>query len=361
MRYTALLPTLIIACVAACSADTEPPPEPVATERSAGVVLQYHHVDTATPRITSTRPDEFEQHMAHLAAQEFEIWPLPRLIARVRAGEPTPDRVAAITFDDAYDSIFDTAYPILQEYGWPFTIFVATEPVKQGKPGFLTWEALEEMAANGATIANHTHTHAHLLRKREEESHGAWLARVENELTTAQALITEHIPDAPRLFAYPYGEYDPDVLDVVERLDFVGFGQQSGAIGPDMRFAILPRFPFGGAYNNLETFKTKVMTLPMPIEPVTTNPRVGDDLRPSIELEFTRDDLRFHQLICYTPGGGTGQIERDGLTFTVTTTNDVPVGRSRFNCTMPAADGRFYWFSQLGIRKRPDGTWYPEP
>ncbi|MDZ7686213.1 MAG: polysaccharide deacetylase family protein [Gammaproteobacteria bacterium] len=211
------------------------------------------------------------------------------------------------------------------------------------------------MAANGATIANHTHTHAHLLRKREGESKNAWLDRVEEELTTAQTLIEEHVPNAPRMLAYPDGEYDPDVLGVVERLDLVAFGQQSGAIGPKLRFSMLPRFPFGGAYNNLESFKTKVMTLPMPIEPVTANPRVGDDLRPSIELTFTRDDLRLNQLVCYTPGGGTAELERNGRTFTVTTTKDVPVGRSRYNCTMPAVDGRFYWFSQLWIRKTPRG------
>lgn len=361
MRYLTVIPSLMLMGITACSAETEAPPASAPTPQSDGVVLQYHHVDTESPRITSTSPAEFERHMAFLAEQEFEIWPLPKLIEQVRAGEPTPSKVAAITFDDAYDSIYETAYPILNEYGWPFTIFIATEPVEAGKPGFLSWEVIDEMAANGATIANHTHTHAHLLRKREDESKGAWLDRVEDELTTAQALIEENIPNAPRLFAYPYGEYDPDVLDVVERLDFVGFGQQSGAIGPNLRFSILPRFPFGGAYNNLETFKTKVMTLPMPIEPVTANPRVGDDLRPSIELTFTREDLPLHQLVCYTPGGGTAELDRDGLTFTVTTTQDVPVGRSRYNCTMPAHDGRFYWFSQLWIRKRPDGTWYPEP
>ncbi|MDZ7686212.1 MAG: polysaccharide deacetylase family protein [Gammaproteobacteria bacterium] len=109
-------------------AETEAPPAPPPATQSAGVVLQYHHVDTESPRITSTSPSEFKSHMAYLAEQEFEIWPLPELIAQVRAGEPTPAKVAAITFDDAYDSIYETAYPILKQYGWPFTIFVATEP-----------------------------------------------------------------------------------------------------------------------------------------------------------------------------------------------------------------------------------------
>lgn len=355
---------LLALLAAACSAEERTTPasnNDNNNDISAGVVLQYHHIATDTPRITSTTPDEFRAHMAYLREQEFEVWPLPRLINAIRAGEPTPSRVAAITFDDAYDSIHDTAFPILQAFGWPFTVFVATEPVDDDKPGYLNWSELREMAEAGVTIANHTHTHAHLLRRQEGESDRDWITRVERELSTAQSLLEENLGPTPKLFAYPYGEYNPAVLEVIGRLGFVGFGQQSGAVGPDLNFAVLPRFPFGGVYNNIEPFKTKVMTLPMPIEPAMIDPMIGDDLSPSITLEFTRDDLRLHQLVCYTPGGGTATLERDGRSVTVINDTPVPVGRSRYNCTMPAGEGRFYWYSQLWIRKRDDGTWYPEP
>ncbi len=353
-----LLPVLLLSLAAACHAE---PATDTSNTRSAGVVLQYHHVDDSTPRITSTTPDEFRAHMAYLAERQFEIWPLPKLIDTVRAGEPTPERVAAITFDDAYDSIYDTAFPILQDYGWPFTVFVATEPVVLGSRGYLSWEKLKEMAEAGVTIANHTHTHAHLLRRLENETESEWLARIENELTTAQQLLEENIGPTPKLFAYTYGEYDPSVVEVVEKLGFVGFGQQSGAIGPDLQFAVLPRFPFGGIYNAIGPFRTKVNTLPMPIEPIVLDPMIKDDLTPSLTLQFTQENLRLHQLVCYTPGGGTATLERNGLTVEVTNDRPVPVGRSRYNCTMPAYGNRFYWFSQLWIRKRDDGTWYPEP
>jgi hypothetical protein len=29
---------------------------------------------------------------------------------------------------------------------------------------------------------------------------------------------------------------------------------------------------------------------------------------------------------------------------------DLPVGRSRYNCTAPDTEGRYFWFSQLWIR-----------
>ena len=54
--------------------------------------------------------------------------PLQELVDALRAGQPLPDRTAAITFDDGYISIYDTAWPLLRARGWPFTVFVNTEP-----------------------------------------------------------------------------------------------------------------------------------------------------------------------------------------------------------------------------------------
>jgi hypothetical protein len=179
-------------------------------------------------------------------------------------------------------------------------------------------------------------------------------------------LIEQHLGDAPDLFAYPYGEYDHRVTTLVSSLGYAGFGQQSGAAGPGADFSVLPRFPFGGNYNDLETFKTKVNTLPLPMTTMPVDPMIGDELRPVLTLEFSKSLPRLHQLVCYGPGGPTELTKVSELVFTAKSVIDVPVGRSRYNCTMPSnAPGgqaeRFYWYSQLWIRKRPDGSWYPEP
>ncbi|MEX0940950.1 MAG: hypothetical protein WD002_00225, partial [Pseudomonadales bacterium] len=72
--------------------------------------------------------------------------------------------------------------------------------------------------------------------------------------------------------------------------------------------------------------------------------------------------LRLGELVCYGP---EGQIELNRVSskrFIAQSTSPVPVGRSRYNCTMPVkASNRFYWFSQPWIRRKPDGSWYPEP
>ncbi|MCB1691464.1 MAG: polysaccharide deacetylase family protein [Pseudomonadales bacterium] len=327
------------------------------------MILQYHHVSTETPSITSIAPALFEEHMDYLANQGFEVWPLGRLVAAVRAGESLPPHVVAITFDDAYVSIYDTAFPILKRHGFPFTIFVATEYIDTNPDQYLSWNQLREMKAAGATIANHSHTHTHLLRRNAGESPDDWRRRIKADIEHAQTLIEQHLGDATKLIAYPYGEYDDDVIGIIDEMGFTGFGQQSGAVGPTSRFEVLPRFPMGGPYSAFEPLKTKVATRPMPIRTVTTSPLVGDNLRPVLTLDLLRTDLRQDQLVCYGPGGGRIEVKQVSPSrFTAQAGNDIPVGRSRYNCTMPDESGaRFYWFSQLWIRKEPDGSWYPEP
>lgn len=351
--------TSIILGIFACG--EAPAGKPGFNPDASGVVLMYHHVDADTPPITSITPDAFAAQMAWLDQQDFDVWPLDRLIDYVERGQATPGKTVAITFDDAYISIYETAWPLLARYEFPFTIFVATEFVGTSD-AYLTWDQLREMQQAGATIANHTHSHTHLLRARDGESHADWLARVGQEIVTASGLIEKHTGSTSRLFAYPYGEYNTAVLGVVRDLGMIGFGQHSGAVGMHDAREALPRFPMGGIYSDFDEFRTKIETLPLPIEPVRVDPLLTDDFQPRLTLNFLHEDLRLAELACYGPDGKTELTRVSGTRYVARTVSPVPVGRSRYNCSMPAKTAnRFYWFSQPWIRKNPDGTWYPEP
>ena len=335
----------------------------VASDMPAGVILQYHHVDSTTPAATSIDPARFKQHMALLARGGYHVWPIERLIGALRQHQSVPDKVVVITFDDAYPSIYTQAFPLLRARGWPFSIFVATQYIHAAEGQFLSWAQLREMQAAGASIINHTHSHPHLLRRLSGESSGAWRNRVQTEITTAQQLLKQHLGVTDKLLAYPYGEYDTHIAHLVKQLGFVAFGQQSGAVGPDSDFAALPRFPLSGNYSDLDTMQTKLDTRPLPLRARHTNPLLAHNAsRPSLTMSFTRDDLAFEQLVCYGPSGPTTITRLGPRSYSARSDAPVPVGRSRYNCTMPVGNtARFYWFSQLWIRRNPDGSWYPEP
>ena len=188
------------------------------------------------------------------------------------------------------------------------------------------------------------------------------MQRVKAEILDAQTALTNHLGETPKLFAYPYGEYNAAVVQIIDELNYVAFGQQSGAINHLSNKTFLPRYPLSGTYSDMETFKTKLLTLPLPTTNEFIDPVLADNVtRPPLHLKLKNTDLSLHDLVCYGPGGQTHINFHSPQEITATTTEDVPVGRSRYNCTKRHKSGRYYWFSQPWIRKNPDGSWYPEP
>jgi poly-beta-1,6-N-acetyl-D-glucosamine N-deacetylase len=310
------------------------------------VILQYHHVAADTPRVTSVNADEFRAHLAYLRNNGFTVLPLERIVTALRDGEPLPDRAAAITFDDGYRNNYDTAYPILREYGWPFTLFVSSELVGSNARVYLDWDELREMAANGATIANHGLAHAYLLAPVAGEDEAARLARIERELLDAEATIARETGQNHKLFAYPFGEYDRAIQDLVTRIGFTGLGQQSGPVSSSSDFSALPRFPFSGIYTALDTFAVKVNSLAFSVTELSPQSPVTAEPMPEVVLDFD-GDYRYDALNCFNNNAPMRITAEniEGRIYRIAPVAPNTTRRFRYNCTAPAGDGRFYWYT----------------
>ena len=330
--------------------------------RSA-VVLQYHHISNETPASTSISPERFAMHLEYLGESGFDVVPLQELVAALRNGETLPDKTAAITFDDGYISIHDTAWPLLKEKGWPFTVFINTEPHDQRRPLFMSWDQLRELAESGTTIANHTVSHPYLLNRQPGHDEAQWNAWVRNEISAAQHRIEKEIGTAPMLLAYPFGEYDNTILEIAGELGYVGFGQQSGPLAPFSDLRVLPRFPFGGAHGDRQDFETKVNSLPMPLAAAADSIRwktaeqkslndivmYGKKARPVLVLRLA-DGFDFGSLNCFASRQGRIPLRIEKPWVYAQAEKSLGIGRSRYNCTAHSSQhGRYFWFSQLWI------------
>lgn len=327
-------------------------------DRPNAVIFLYHHVSEDTPAITSVTPKQFEQQLAYLQANNFQVLPLVDIVNALKSNQPLPDKSVAITFDDAYESIYSEAFPLLKKYQMPFTVFTATESVSKGFNHQLSWQQLKEMAEHGATIANHTYSHLHMLVQNEKENEQQWLARITEEVRQAERDIQAHIGAHPKLFAYPYGEFNDRLAKHIEQLGYIGFGQHSGASGSNSDLRALPRFPIAGNYADISEFATKAKALAMPatVSVQRDNPLPFSAQKPSLILTFDKG-FKPGVLNCFGTGQGALQVKQEGQRASVQPKRAIPVGRSRYNCTMSAGSGRFYWLSQPWIRLTENGEW----
>ncbi|PUA28547.1 MAG: polysaccharide deacetylase [Cellvibrio sp. 79] len=331
----------------------------------AAVVLLYHHVSNTTPKSTSINPEAFEAQMDYLEKNQFNVVPLPELVEKLRKGTPLPDKTVAISFDDSYASVYESAYPRLKRRGWPFTFFVNTDSVSTAKL-FVSWDQLREMAKNGVTIANHTSTHIHLPRKNEGESSSDYRQRIQNDIERAQQKIKQEIGSAQMILAYPFGEYDVDVQRIAKKLGYIAFGQQSGALYEQGDLQAVPRFPFGGSFTELDDFIMKVNTKPMPTSAVQFYENKNKELqslivksgdKPWLVLTLTDESL-LKKVNCFATGQGPITVEVIDQQLWVQAKQPLNTGRTRYNCTAYAGEkGRFYWYTQQWLATDKNGKW----
>ncbi|MYS93090.1 MULTISPECIES: polysaccharide deacetylase family protein [Streptomyces] len=185
-------------------------------------ILMYHaiaHTPASSTRALSVSPDTFAAQMRLLDDNGFTPLTTARLAAAWRGGPPLPARPVLITFDDGYQGVHRHALPVLRELGFPATLFVATgwlrgpqEIAGAALDTMLDWDEVRELAAAGAEIGAHSHSHPQLDQLPDDA--------LRYELEHCKEIITEQLGSPPASFAYPYGYSDRRVRRMVRTVGF---------------------------------------------------------------------------------------------------------------------------------------------
>ncbi|WP_281559248.1 polysaccharide deacetylase family protein [Thalassomonas sp. RHCl1] len=330
----------------------------------SAVILQYHHVDDNTPASTSISPDQFEKHLAFLKANDFKVAPLSDVMNSIKKQQPIPDKTVVITFDDAYLDIFTRARPLLQQYNYPYTIFINPHLVEKGYAGFLNWQQIKTMADTGAIIANHGLKHDSATRKADNITDKEWLLQYSYNIIEAEQIIKEKTGQNWQYFSYPYGEYSPAIQNWLRKNDYIGFSQQSGAVGLATDLTSVPRFPASRPYDKLVSLRDKLYALPFSISlpGKQASTIVNFQQAPALGFKVIVNDFVPEKLSCYVSGLGRQQvIWQDESFFTIKLDKPLTPGRQRSNCTAPSISqpGRFYWYSRPWFILDKNNQWYP--
>lgn len=184
------------------------------------MVLCYHALSDRWDAPLSVRPDRFRRQMRLVLARGYRPVTFSEL---TRA--PNAAGLFAVTFDDAFRSVYSLAAPCLRELGVPATIFVPTGPVEAQQPLAwegtshwldgpwsseltpMSWSEIRELAEAGWEMGSHTRSHPHLPSLADDA-----LAR---ELLDSKALCEVRIGRPCTSIAYPYGDTDPRVISAV--------------------------------------------------------------------------------------------------------------------------------------------------
>lgn len=195
-------------------------------------VLMYHSVGDPE-QFGDVSPERLWRDLRYLTAT-FQVVDLPDVLSSPTDG---PKRVA-ITFDDGFQTFYDNAFPIIQSFDVPVTVFVPVGLVEGGAecsyrlttspeglanfndskryearacvdPATMTVAQLRELVASDlVTLGNHTRTHPDLSRITDRET-------LRSEITSAREELEDLLDVSVDRFCYPYGRYNAAALEEV--------------------------------------------------------------------------------------------------------------------------------------------------
>ena len=188
-------------------------------------ILMYHMI--CTPKTSkeakyACHPEQFEEHLRYINKSEHTPVSLVEIEAHLLTGEALPDNSVAITIDDGFKDNYTQAFPLLQKYNIPATIFLTsgviggTNDWMKGRDfperEMLNWEQVREMDHHQISFGAHTVTHPVLPELNNQVA--------EQEILQSKIVIEEKLGQPCKHFAYPYGRFNDHTHEIVKQSGF---------------------------------------------------------------------------------------------------------------------------------------------
>jgi len=273
-------------------------------------VFCYHKMSANPTGFYEVSTEDFKEQLQLLHDEGYESVTASQIADYLEGKADLPEKAVALTFDDGLKSVLTESKPLMDKHGFVGTAFLISESV--GGKGHLTWEDVAELEKAGWEIGSHTVSHINPTKVSAE--------KLAEELAGSKATLEEHTASKVISLAYPYGNYDNDVMREVREAGYrIAFSIDRGpADQTDDPMRVPRQMVVKG--NSMKTFtrwahqeKLHFADLAPPIgtHVDTTGPtftaRLADEQVPVLEVELVAGD----KAVKY-------QVGDDGRTITFT-------------------------------------------
>jgi peptidoglycan/xylan/chitin deacetylase (PgdA/CDA1 family) len=139
----------------------------------------------------------------------------------LHSGEPIPEKLVVLTFDDSAKSHFTVVRPTLLTYGFSATFFITEGfDFKENKRDYMTWEEIAQLHQDGFEIGNHTRDHLGISDKN--------LDKLTEQLEGINQRCTAYKIPKPVSFAWPGNALAPAGLEALSAAG-IRFARRGGA------------------------------------------------------------------------------------------------------------------------------------
>ena len=299
----------------------------------------YHKFGISKYPSTNVTIEQFESHLEEFNKPKYNLRPLQFVIDSIQNDTILPENVISLTVDDADRSFYEVAWPRLKTLNFPVVLFINTSTISKSNKNYLNWDEIRQLKNEGVSIGSHSHTHNHLNKYSVDE--------LKEEIETSNRIFLKELGEIPSLFAFPYGETNLDLMNMIEDYNFkAAFGQHSGVINETSNMYYLPRFSINEKYGELERIKFISNTKGLGIYDFIPKDPVIVENPPYIGFSLL-DQKIADKLQCFIYDSN-GRVDSDLYVFNerieIRLNRKINKGRSRLNCTTKTSDNNWRWF-----------------
>lgn len=239
------------------------------------IVLLYHKFgDQRTPS-TNIDLNIFKEQMLYLKKHGYKVISLKQLINIIEKNKSLPSKSVVITIDDGYKSVYFNAFPILREYGYPFTVFLSTKAIEKKYPDYLSWKEIKIMKKVGADFQDHSYAHYALgiiPNHMKEDEYREWIIE---DLKKSRAVFKHYLGYEPLYLAFPYGYYNKILISEALKLGYKALlTQDPGVVSEDTPLTLIPREAIlGKEWSTMKHFRYILERKDLPI--IEHYPEIG--------------------------------------------------------------------------------------
>ncbi|MGY8985028.1 MAG: polysaccharide deacetylase family protein, partial [Sphingomonadales bacterium] len=263
-------------------------------EDSSVVFLVYHRFGENDFPSTNVQINQFKEQLKILIEGGHSFPNIADTLENLKNKTLHPKKSVVITVDDGYKSVMTEAWPLLKKHNIPLTLFIATDSIDSGNKNYLTWDDIRQLISEGVTISHHGADHGHAPQRS--------IKSFKTDTLKANKRFQEELGFIPKIYAYPYGEYTPDIQNTLRSLGLkFAFAQFSGASGPQNDLLAIPRFAINENYSDIPRFRLIVNSLSLPINDILPdNPVLSQDNNPpSFGFSLEESITNIRDLACY--------------------------------------------------------------
>ena len=307
--------------------------------KNSAVIFMYHKFDVSKYPSTNITTEQFEAHIKEFSKLKYNILSLNYIADVIINDGQLPNKTIGISIDDADKSFLKYAWPIFKKNKIPVTLFVNTSTIVKNNKNYLNWDEIRQLKKEGVTIGGHSHTHSHMTTLSTEE--------IKKELEISNKIFLMELGEIPNLFAYPYGEADSRIKQLLKDYKYkVAFGQHSGVMNETSNLYYLPRFSLNEKYGNIDRVKFAANTKGMGVyDFIPSDPHIFEN-PPYIGFSLL-DDRLVKTIDCFI-FDNKGQIKSEVFKFNerieIRLSRKMSKGRSRLNCTAKDNNGNWRWY-----------------